>query len=745
VNNREELRRRGEDPCRLPRYSDWRRSRQEEIVFGSRRWVVSLAGLILFAGCIPPDDRRPGLWLSGSEVNGPVADWSFSEAYPEIFVETRTWYLLRHSITTVCAASGDRLYVPSLYLEGGSFPEARRWNRNVVRDPRVRLQIGDRLYPRKAVLVTDEAERAQALAAFAAKYPFWREIASKPPEQRPAMAFVRMDPPDATPSAAELQLEGRVRDAAGRLLAGAMVSAHDEERALRVTVFSDAEGRYRFPALAARPYRVQEQRIGFAPAQRDFVPGRAASEQDPALDFSLDPVADVADQLPPSFFYALLDWPTREVEGNFARACANCHPIGDHRWRRPRGRSEWEAVFARMDNRGPSLSHQARELLIPTLVRTFGTDAPRHRFEAPPPPRGDAVRAVVWEYEVDPQRRPSCHDLEIGPDGTVYTEDGYTLQPKTMQRGRHVFPPGAHSIEQDAQGNMWVTVTGSDQLAKLDVRTGRITLYDHPQIGEDKGIYPHTLQFDGQGRIWYTLSGSTHVARFDPATAEFRYFRLPPRPVDAWELSPVPGAYGCDVAPDQSVWWSELMGPRIGEVDPESGEVSSWVTPLHGPRRLGAGPDNRIWVPFFGDSQLGRFDPQTESWKLYPLPTLPAGAELPYALTVHRGTGHVWITGSNSDTLIRFEPETERFTVYPLPTPVNWTREIEFDAEGNVWTCTSDAPSAPDRPGSGRFIKLQLLEREGACGDARLQLGEDCDDGNSATGDGCSERCLREG
>jgi len=32
-----------------------------------------------------------------------------------------------------------------------------------------------------------------------------------------------------------------------------------------------------------------------------------------------------------------------------------------------------------------------------------------------------------------------------------------------------------------------------------------------------------------------------------------------------------------------------------------------------------------------------------------------------------------------------------------------------------------------DQPGSGRIIKLQLLEREGRCGDGALQLGEDCD------------------
>ncbi len=82
-----------------------------------------------------------------------------------------------------------------LRCDGGSFPEARLWNRNVVRDPRVRIRIGAQIYERRAVHVTDEGERARALAAFAGKYPFWADLASQPETERPAMAFVRLDPP----------------------------------------------------------------------------------------------------------------------------------------------------------------------------------------------------------------------------------------------------------------------------------------------------------------------------------------------------------------------------------------------------------------------------------------------------------------------------------------------------------------------------------------------------------------------
>lgn len=145
------------------------------------------------AGCLDPADRRPGLRLQGEVVEEPVSDWSFSDAHPEIHLETRTWYGIPHSVTTVCAAVGDDLYVPSLYYEGGAWP-GKFWNRNVAADPRVRVEIGDRLYEREARVVEDPEERRRALEALAAKYPFWQEQLAKPESERFDMAVVRMDP-----------------------------------------------------------------------------------------------------------------------------------------------------------------------------------------------------------------------------------------------------------------------------------------------------------------------------------------------------------------------------------------------------------------------------------------------------------------------------------------------------------------------------------------------------------------------
>ncbi|NQZ97782.1 MAG: hypothetical protein HRU01_14825, partial [Myxococcales bacterium] len=78
------------------------------------RIALPLACFILAFGACAPKDHRPGLWLSGDVIEMPVSDWSFSAEYREIFVETRTWYGIPHSVTTVCASHEGKLYVPSV-------------------------------------------------------------------------------------------------------------------------------------------------------------------------------------------------------------------------------------------------------------------------------------------------------------------------------------------------------------------------------------------------------------------------------------------------------------------------------------------------------------------------------------------------------------------------------------------------------------------------------------------------------
>src|SRR5712692_12021254 len=140
------------------------------IVVGAIVAVLLVALIVLRVVGLDPKDRRAGLWLTGEVVTMPVTDWSFTDKYRNIYVQTKTWYLVPHSVTTGCTAKDGTLYLTSI-PPWQQFPRDKAWNRNIMRAPRVRLKIGDKLYDQTLALVMDETERDAVFAAKAKKYP----------------------------------------------------------------------------------------------------------------------------------------------------------------------------------------------------------------------------------------------------------------------------------------------------------------------------------------------------------------------------------------------------------------------------------------------------------------------------------------------------------------------------------------------------------------------------------------------
>jgi cysteine-rich repeat protein len=542
------------------------------------------------------------------------------------------------------------------------------------------------------------------------------------------------------------RLRGRVT-AGGAPLPAVMVTAFDDARLESVSVFAQDDGSYLFPPLRPGSWRLRARRIGWQDAELADV--ALVKRGVVTRNLVLQPSSDSNAQQPATAFLSLIleRFPDATTRGDFTLSCGNCHQIAGPRFLRPKAEAQWEAVVERMIAFLPPYHSETRGLISPAILDAVGPGATVPQLPLPPPPSGDALRAVVYEYGLgDTTSRPGCHDLELGTDGVLYAESGVRwIDPRTGARGTLPMNGGGHSIERAPDGNMWITQTDTDTLTELDVRTGEFTYHPLPRIGDDQGSYPHTLRFDRQGKIWFTVTKSNHLARFDPATDEFTYWDLPEAdPAETGLSIPVP--YGCDVAPDGTIWWSQLFGQRIGRFDPVTETLRAWRPPFYGPRRLHAGDDGMVWVPGYGTGVLGRFDPRIERWKQYELPTGLRDAfgtsELPYALNTNWRNGDVWITGSNSDTLIRFQPEDERFTVFPLPTRGSFTREIEFDPDNNAWTCTSNEPDAAGARGRGKFVKVELPPRDAACGNGRVEAGEECDDGDADDCDACSSRCT---
>jgi len=576
--------------------------------------------------------------------------------------------------------------------------------------------------------------------------------------------------------AAAARIRGVVRSPDGVPIAGALVTLRRGTPIHDVSVWSDDAGRFRSPELAAGgPYLVRVKRIGWREGWQPPVGALRAGEQR-ALDLQLeredDPSA-LAAQWPANHWFALLldrfDDPQQREE--FVRQCTYCHQQGSAATRRLRSDDEWQKVLALMARMGGVLSPKLRAQ-VPRLVReayapasavaalTAGRDAPDY---APPPP-SDVRRAVVDEWELG-LRNSMQHDLIVHPDGRVYTADMmqdrlFRLDPRVPGGARASFrlprgdlplggvfgghttptPPnadahvGPHSLQVAPDGAIWTTLALGNQLARFDVEAETWEVFPLAH-----GYYPHTLRFDARGRIWYTVAASNHIGRLDPASGEHRQVRLPARglaqaialrllPVYLWAnrhfdvdgafgnvgegmTAPVP--YGIDVAPDGSVWFSQLNAHRIGRIDPDSLEVEMVDTPFTAPRRLRFDSRGGLWIPGFSSGVVARFDPGTRRFETIALPVAPRGSETPYALNVDRRRDIVWVCGTNSDSLIRLDPAARAagapdggFRIYPLPTRVTYTRDVDFDAQGRVWTSNSNLPAWQIEGGFPRVLRL---------------------------------------
>ncbi len=568
--------------------------------------------------------------------------------------------------------------------------------------------------------------------------------------------------------AREQTIRGSVRDTEGTAIVGAMVSLRQGMPFHERMVFSDRDGSYQVRVRADTSFAIRVRRIGWRDhSQADIQPlaEDAAQSFDIILERETDPEA-LAAQLPSNRWYSLLlaEMDSEAHREEFVRQCTYCHQQGSPATRRIRSDEEWQKILSLMARMGGVLSAELREQIPDLWRRAYDPKRavaalidPSSKDELAPAPEPEVLRAVVDEWALG-HAASMQHDLAVHPDGRVYSVDMmqdklYRFDPVTEERDDFQLPDGGlpiggifgaasgplppyanahvgpHSLQVAPDGAIWMTLALGSQLARFDTASEAWTIHDL-----EEGIYPHTLRFDQQGRIWYTMAVSNHVGLLDPATGKQTTIRLPATsfrqalalrliPFGLWlsqyvDLSsaasgegggdgvqmPVP--YGIDVAPNGDIWFSQLNEHRIGRIDPESLEVEMVETPFSAPRRLRFDSKGQLWIPGFSSGLISRFDPESRIFKSYRLPIEPFGTETPYALNVHPETDDVWICGTNSDTLIRFDSEQEAFTVYPLPTRVTYTREIDFDAEGRIWTSNSNLPAWQIEDGTPRILRL---------------------------------------
>ena len=273
-----------------------------------------------------------------------------------------------------------------------------------------------------------------------------------------------------------------------------------------------------------------------------------------------------------------------------------------------------------------------------------------------------------------------ARDPAAAPDGRIYIAVMYgnrlaRFDPVTQEFDEWELPAGTkpHGLVVDEKGTVWMTGNGNGTLLEIPFengKPGRMVAYRTPSGGS-----PHTIIFDGRkGReaLWFTNQSADKVTRFERATKTMTEF--PTRD----------GPYGLAMDKEGNVWFCQASGQRIGRIDAVNGQVSE-IDLGRGslPRRIAAASDDTLWVARYGDGKLTHIDARSARViKSYDMPAGPSGN--PYAVTLD-GAGKVWVNEIATDTVALFDPATEKFRVFALPSKNEGIRKMIVDANGRLW------------------------------------------------------------
>ncbi|MFT5484331.1 MAG: virginiamycin B lyase, partial [Halieaceae bacterium] len=533
---------------------------------------------------------------------------------------------------------------------------------------------------------------------------------------------------------------GVVTNESGESLEGAIVTVIDKHLDKKHSVYSDSSGRYQVAYDVAYPIEIRARYFTYL----DKLQAIGDNSQDTTVNFQLEPASNdqVRQQLPAHVWIERIAKISPEIDREFRIECMMCHQQGHNIGRWPTDREQWHTVFERMAHKNAMISNDTREETISALLAAYTVKNDDDLPRIPAMPKGRETNLSVTEWAMTTGTH--MHDIAVGPDGLIYAASAgdsiiHRLNPNTNEREKleHLTPPGndlvgdklgLHTVLADPDGqSMWFTYAQGNIVSRYDIASDTMKIWN---LSYFDGIYPHTMRFDNDGQLWFTVTLTDQLGTIDPDTQELKIIDLPKRTwlqtLYSWppfaglvaqiqrttsfslvfekELRPI--AYGIEVTPDNKVWFSQYNNRRIGYYDKQTDQFTMIDTPFGGPRRFRADSQGNLWIPAFTDGRIYKYEPAADKFTGYNLPT--GASDSVYAVAVDPIDDTVWGCGSNSDTMLHFDPKTEAFTTYRFPSLVTFCREISFDKEGNIWTSYSNVPSSSIEGGATAIVKLSI-------------------------------------
>jgi virginiamycin B lyase len=319
------------------------------------------------------------------------------------------------------------------------------------------------------------------------------------------LAQVMVAPARAQSAAA---LTGFVSSPDEGLMEGVVVSAKKDGATFTISVVTDRQGRFSFPATKLKPghYSLSIRAGGYEIDSPKTVDLSAA--QPATADISLRATKNVASQLTDAEWLASM--PGTDSQKRILLGCNSCHTL-ERIVRSSHDAAEFLQIFKRMAGYYPGSTPLHPQRLVGDIERNL-TRGANLEAAAQYLASVNLSDSTGWEYPLKFFPRPSGRATRV-----IFTE--YDLPRAAIE---------PHDVILDS-GMVWFAEFGDQFLGRMDPRTGKVTEYPIPEL--KKGFPTGTLDLesgaDGDS-LWIGLMYQAGIARFDKKSESFQLFALPP-------------------------------------------------------------------------------------------------------------------------------------------------------------------------------------------------------------------------
>ena len=470
-------------------------------------------------------------------------------------------------------------------------------------------------------------------------------------------------------------LAGKVSSAEEGAMEGVLVRAKKAGSTITITVVSNAEGRYSFPAgrLSPGKYALKVRAAGY---ELDS-PTTIQVGKSTTADLKLRRTGDLAAQLSNGEWITSMPGDDRQ-KGQLLN-CVGCHTLERVARSRYDADTFTKAILPRMQGYvNQSIPQHPQLRKAERLMEERGDQRVQvYRSTAEYLSTVNLAESPKWGYELKTYPRPKGRATRV-----VYTE--YDLPRETIE---------PHDVVVDKQGIAWYSSFGEQNLGRLDPKTGQVKEFE---IRKHKPEFPTGLlglREDRDGNLWLGNMYQATIVKFDKKTQKFTYWTLPQeRNIDAAQVNMVSPQYS---HVDGKVWSQNNGFAGVHRLDVKTGRIETWEpfkdAPKGQPHNIyDVVPDskNNAWFTDFRQKHIGRIDAKTGEITLFEIPVTSAAPAA--VLAPRRGQmdaqDRLWFAQYRGDKIGMLDTKTGEFKDWAVGPRWSAPYDVAFDKNAEAWT-----------------------------------------------------------